>query len=356
MADGVLVTGSSGLVGSAVVEFFCTLGWEVQGVDNHMRADFFGTGADTRWNTARLQSQFPRFAHHELDVRDRRGTDACIAALRPKLIVHAAAQPSHDLAASRPFDDFDVNAGGTLNLLEAARRHVPRAVFVHMSTNKVYGDGPNRIPLTELERRWECNDNRFSQGIGESFSLDQNMHSIFGVSKLAADVMVQEYGRYFDMNTCCLRAGCVTGANHSGVELHGFLSYLIRCHILGTTYRVYGYGGKQVRDNIHAYDVATFILAFCESPRPAEVYNLGGGRANSCSILEAFDKLLEMTDHSTNYEYIETPRRGDHIWYISDLSKAHEHYSWRITRDLDAIFDEILRGWRERIAGVMRGT
>jgi CDP-paratose 2-epimerase len=354
VADRVLVTGSSGLVGSAVVEFFCTLGWEVHGVDNHMRAGFFGTSADTRWNTARLQSQFPRFAHHELDVRDRPGTDACIAALRPKLIVHAAAQPSHDLAASRPFDDFDVNAGGTLNLLEAARRHVPRVVFVHMSTNKVYGDGPNRIALEELDRRWECNDNDFGHGIAESFSVDQSMHSVFGASKLAADVMVQEYGRYFDMKTYSLRAGCVTGANHSGVELHGFLSYPIRCHLLDTTYRVYGYGGKQVRDNIHAYDVASFILAFWENPRPAEVYNLGGGRANSCSILEAFDKLLDITGHPTKYEYIETPGRGDHIWYISDLSKAKEHYSWSITRDLDSIFEELLGSWRERNPGAMR--
>jgi CDP-paratose 2-epimerase len=354
MADRLLVTGSSGLVGSAVVEFFCTLGWEVHGVDNHMRADFFGATADTRWNASRLQSQFSSFVHHELDVRDRRGIDACIAALRPKLIVHAAAQPSHDLAARRPFDDFDVNAGGTLNMLEAARRHVPGVVFVHMSTNKVYGDGPNRISLKELDRRWECDDNRFSHGIPESFSLDQSMHSIFGASKLAADVMVQEYGRYFDMKTCCLRAGCVTGASHSGVELHGFLSYLIRCHLLGTTYRVYGYGGKQVRDNIHAYDVASFIFAFWESPRPAEVYNLGGGRANSCSILEAFDKLVEITRHPASYEYIETSRRGDHIWYISDLSKVHEHYGWSIKRDLDSIFEELLDSWRERLPGAMR--
>ena len=356
MADTLLVTGSSGLVGSAVVEFFCTLDWEVHGVDNHMRADFFGASADTRWNTARLQSKFPRFAHHELDVRDRRGIDACIAALRPQLIVHAAAQPSHDLAARRPFDDFDVNAGGTLSLLEAARRHVPGVVFVHMSTNKVYGDGPNWIPLTELDRRWESVDERFTGGISESFSLDQSIHSIFGVSKLAADVMVQEYGRYFDMKTCCLRCGCVTGANHSGVELHGFLSYLIRCHLQGTTYRVYGYNCKQVRDNIHAYDVAAFILAFWEHPRSAEVYNLGGGRANSCSILEAFDRLTEITHHRTNYEYVGTPRRGDHIWYISDLSKVREHYCWSLTRDLDSIFDEILGSWGERLPGAVRAT
>lgn len=356
MADKLLVTGSSGLVGSAVVELFCELGWEVHGVDNHMRADYFGPSGDTRWNSMRLKGRFPRFAHHELDVRDRRGMDECIDAVRPQLIVHAAAQPSHDLAASRSLDDFDVNAGGTLNALEACRRHVPGVVFVHMSTNKVYGDRPNTIPLIELSRRWECVDKPFTEGIPESFSLDQSLHSIFGASKLAADVMVQEYGRYFGMKTCCLRAGCITGANHSGVEMHGFLSYLVRCHLSGTRYRVYGYSGKQVRDNIHAADVAAFILAVWDNPRPAEVYNLGGGRANSCSILEAFDKLAAITHYNANYHYVETPRRGDHIWYISDLSKAHAHYGWCITRDLDSILDELVSSWRERLAGASQAS
>jgi nucleoside-diphosphate-sugar epimerase len=241
MPERLLVTGSSGLIGSEVVDYFCTLGWEVAGVDNNMRADFFGPGGDTRWNQRRLQSRHSRFTHHELDIRDRRGIDALIDSQRPSLIVHAAAQPSHDLAAARPFDDFDVNAGGTLNLLEAARRHVPKVAFVHMSTNKVYGDGPNTIALKELPTRWDYDDPRFADGVDETYPIDRSTHGIFGASKVAADVMTQEYGRYFGMNTCCLRGGCLTGPRHSGVELHGFLSYLVRCNVEGRRYRVYGY-------------------------------------------------------------------------------------------------------------------
>jgi CDP-paratose 2-epimerase len=258
------------------------------------------------------------------------------------LIVHAAAQPSHDLAATRPFDDFDVNASGTLNLLEATRRNAPRAVFVFMSTNKVYGDRPNAIALKELDTRWDYDDPAYADGIAETFAVDQSMHSLFGASKLAADVMVQEYGRYFDMKTCCLRGGCLTGPNHSGVELHGFLSYLIKCNLEGKLYRVYGYKGKQVRDNIHALDVARFIHAFWESPRSGEVYNLGGGRENSCSILEAFDRIAALSGQRMEYEYVDKNREGDHICYISNLSKMRKHYpGWEITKSLEDIFEEI---------------
>jgi len=256
--------------------------------------------------------------------------------------VHTAAQPSHDLAASRPFDDFDVNATGTLNLLEAARRNVPGVVFAHMSTNKVYGDRPNTIALKELPTRWDYADRAYFNGITEDFSIDQSKHSLFGASKVAGDVMVQEYGRYFSMKTCCLRGGCLTGPNHSGVELHGFLSYLIKCNVEGRLYKVFGYKGKQVRDNIHSLDVARFIHAFYEKPRCGEVYNIGGGRANSVSILEAFERAAECSGKKMNYEYVDQNRAGDHICYISDLSKMKKHYpGWDITKTLDDVFREI---------------
>jgi CDP-paratose 2-epimerase len=337
-----LVTGSSGLIGSEVVSYFSDCGWTINGVDNNMRADFFGTQGDTRWNQKRLLASHPNFRHHELDIRDRPGVASLIETLRPNLIVHAAAQPSHDLAASRPFDDFDVNAGGTLNLLEAARKYAPEAVFVHMSTNKVYGDRPNTIPLKELASRWEYDDRLYQNGITEEFPIDQSKHSLFGASKVAGDVMVQEYGRYFGMKTCCLRGGCLTGPNHSGVELHGFLSYLVRCNVEGRTYKIYGYKGKQVRDNIHSYDVARFIHVFYESPRLGEVYNIGGGRGNSVSILEAFERAAEISGKKMNWEYVEGHRAGDHICYISDLSKMQRDYpSWGITKSLNCIFSEI---------------
>jgi CDP-paratose 2-epimerase len=337
-----LVTGSSGLIGSEVVDYFCRMGWEVHGIDNNMRADFFGDGGDTRWNQLRLLKLHKSFRHHELDVRDRHGVDALIDAVRPSLIVHAAAQPSHDLAASRPFDDFDVNAKGTLNLLEATRRHAPAAAFVYMSTNKVYGDRPNTIPLRELPTRWDYHDPRFADGIGENYPIDQSKHSLFGASKLAADVMVQEYGRYFEMNTCCLRGGCLTGPNHSGVELHGFLSYLVKCNFESRPYRVYGYKGKQVRDNIHSLDVARFIHAFSERPRCGEVYNIGGGRENSISILEAFDEIAAISGKPMRWEYVDEHRSGDHICYISDLAKARSHYpGWDITKSLSDIFADL---------------
>jgi CDP-paratose 2-epimerase len=346
-----LVTGSSGLIGSEVVDYFCREGWSVHGIDNNMRASFFGPQGDTRWNERRLRALHPNFEHHELDIRDRTGVLECLAQLRPEAIVHAAAQPSHDLAASRPFEDFDVNAVGTLNILEAARQHVPEVRFVYLSTNKVYGDRPNGIELSELETRWDYRDATYENGISEDFGIDQSKHSLFGASKVAADIMVQEYGRYFGMPTCCLRGGCLTGPNHSGVELHGFLSYLIRCNVIGRTYKVFGYGGKQVRDNIHALDVARFIHAFIEAPRVGEVYNLGGGRQNSISILEAFAKIEGISRKPMRYDYLEEHRIGDHMCYISDLTKMQAHYpGWGITKNLDAIFEEIYLACRGRAA------
>ena len=337
-----LVTGSSGLIGSEVVDYFCRLGWEVHGMDNNMRADFFGAGGDTRWNQRRLVATHKNFRHHELDIRHRATVLALLQELKPPAIIHTAAQPSHDLAASRPFDDFDVNAVGTLNLLEAARQFCPESPFVHMSTNKVYGDAPNEIPLCELDKRWDYADPAYANGIKETFRIDQSKHSLFGASKVAGDVMVQEYGRYFGMKTCCLRGGCLTGPNHSGVELHGFLSYLIKCNVQGRLYKVFGYKGKQVRDNIHSFDVARFVHGFCENPRCGEVYNIGGGRANSVSILEAFDRAADLSGKKMNYEYVEMNRVGDHICYISDLTKMKAHYpGWDITKNLGDLFREI---------------
>jgi CDP-paratose 2-epimerase len=296
-----------------------------------------------------LADKYQDYLHHELDVRHRPGVRELIRQLRPTLIVHAAAQPSHDLAASRPFDDFDVNAGGTVNMLQATREHAPEAVFVHMSTNKVYGDSPNSIRLQELATRWDYDDPSYHDGIPETFTIDQSKHSLFGASKVAADVYVQEYGRYFNIRCCCLRGGCLTGPNHSGVELHGFLSYLIRCNVEGKLYRVYGYKGKQVRDNIHALDVARFIAAFFEAPRVAEVYNIGGGRDNSISVLEAFDRISGLSGKKMLYEYVDKCREGDHVCYISNLSKMRRHYpSWNISKGLDSIFHEVYESWKNR--------
>jgi CDP-paratose 2-epimerase len=341
-SKSLLVTGSSGLIGSEVVDYFSRRGWDVHGIDNNMRADFFGPQGDTRWNQRRLLAAHSRFRHHEIDIRDRAAVDSAIQSLRPALVVHAAAQPSHDLAAARPFDDFDVNAVGTLNLLEATRRHAPDAVFVHMSTNKVYGDRPNAIRLKELPTRWDYDDPAFIDGIAEDFPIDQSKHSLFGASKVASDIIVQEYGRYFGMKTCCLRGGCLTGPNHSGVELHGFLSYLIKCNVEGRTYKVFGYLGKQVRDNIHSFDVARFIDVFYQHPRCGEVYNIGGGRQNSISILEAFKRIAALSGREMRYDYVDRNREGDHICYVSDLSKMRRHYpGWNISKSLDDIFAEI---------------
>ena len=342
MAKTLLVTGSSGLIGSEVVDYFCKLGSTVHGVDNNFRADLFGPKGDNRWNQRRLVMRHSTFTHHELDIRDRQAIGKLVAMIRPDLLVHTAAQPSHDLAASRPFDDFDINAGGTLNLLEAARQHSPDVVFVHMSTNKVYGDRPNSIRLRELSTRWDFDDPEYQNGIPESFPIDQSKHSLFGASKVAADVYVQEFGRYFGMRTCCLRGGCLTGPNHSGVELHGFLSYLVKCNLEGRTYKIFGYKGKQVRDNIHSLDVARFIHAFAEKPRSGEVYNIGGGRRNSCSLLEAFDRIAALSGKKMVHEYVDQNREGDHICYLSDLSKMRAHYpNWNISQSLDDIFDQM---------------
>jgi CDP-paratose 2-epimerase len=345
-----IVTGSNGLIGSEVVAHFDRLGWQVVGVDNNMRRDFFGEKGDTRWNQHRLEATCRHFRHHELDIRDRSGVQVLIEQIKPDMIVHAAAQPSHDLAASRPFDDFDVNAVGTLNLLEATHRFAPKAVFAYMSTNKVYGDRPNTIPLVELETRWDYADPVFADGIDESFSIDQSKHSLFGASKVAGDMLVQEYGRYFGMMTCCLRGGCLTGPNHSGVELHGFLSYLIRCNVEEREYTIFGYKGKQVRDNIHSHDVARCIEVFYEDPQSGAVFNLGGGRANTVSILEAFDRVEQLTGKPMRYHYVDEARVGDHICYISNLAHMRESLpGWDITKSLDDIFDEIAVSWQQRL-------
>ncbi|MGB7157262.1 MAG: NAD-dependent epimerase/dehydratase family protein [Tepidisphaeraceae bacterium] len=345
-----LVTGSSGLIGSEVCIYFAReQGWEVNGADNNGRATFFGPAGDTRWNQQRLQQTLRGFKHHELDIRDRDAVLKLIETLRPNAIVHTAAQPSHDLAAKMPFDDFDTNAVGTMNLLEATRRHAPEAIFVHMSTNKVYGDAPNEIPLKELDTRWEYSRKEDFAGVREDMRIDRSKHSLFGASKVAADVMVQEYGRYFGLRSCALRGGCLTGPNHSGVELHGFLSYLVKCNLEGRKYSVYGYKGKQVRDNIHSLDVARFIHAFIENPRCGEVYNLGGGRGNSCSILEAFKLAEDVSGKRMVHEYVDKNREGDHICYISDLAKIKSHYpKWDISKSLADIFNEIHRSWIER--------
>jgi CDP-paratose 2-epimerase len=346
----ILVTGSSGLIGSEVVTYFDELDWEVHGIDNNMRADFFGPAGDTRWNQARLEATCQNFKHHELDIRDRPALLKCIEALQPELVVHAAAQPSHDLGARRPFDDFDVNATGTLNLLEAVHQHQPEAVFVHMSTNKVYGDSPNELPLKELPTRWEYAQSEDYNGIREDMRIDRSTHSLMGASKTAADIMVQEYGRYFGLKTCCLRGGCLTGPNHAGVELHGFLSYLVKINVTGGTYRIFGYKGKQVRDNIHAFDVARLIEQIYHAPRVGEVYNLGGGRGNSVSILEAFDAVAQLSGRPMQFEQTDKNRAGDHICYISDLSKIKQHYpAWEITKTLPMIFEEIYQGWQARM-------
>lgn len=346
-----LVTGSSGLIGSEVCTYFASHGWKIHGVDNNQRAVFFGPKGDTRWNQERLQSSIDSFVHHELDIRDRPRVLSLIETIKPDAIVHTAAQPSHDKAAAIPFDDFDTNATGTLNFLEAARQFCPESPFVHMSTNKVYGDRPNRIDLKELETRWDYADPLYADGIAESFSIDQSKHSLFGASKVAADVMVQEYGRYFGMPTCCLRGGCLTGPKHAGVELHGFLSYLVKCNLDGREYNIFGYKGKQVRDNIHAVDVARFMYAFIEKPRVAEIYNLGGGKNNSCSILEAFKLTEKFSGKEMRYTYLDENRIGDHMCYYSDLSKMRSHYpSWDISVSLEETIQQIVEAWQQRLA------
>ena len=340
----VLVTGSSGLIGSETVTFFDQRGWQVHGIDNNMRRDLFGPDGDTTWNLERLRKTTRHFTPYDLDIRNREVILRLVERCRPDLIIHCAAQPSHDLAKDRPFDDFDINAVGTLTLLEAARRHCPETPFIFMSTNKVYGDAPNAKRLVELSTRWDYAEPKDYNGIAEDCPVDATLHSLFGVSKLAADVMVQEYGRYFNMPTVCFRGGCLTGPNHSSVELHGFLAYLARAVKEGRTYRIYGYKGKQVRDNIHSYDVCTAFEAFYARPRAAAVYNLGGGRANSISIVEAIDRLQYLIEKKLRVEYMADNRIGDHICYISDLHKLRTDYpEWEITHSLDDIVVELAR-------------
>ena len=344
----ILVTGSSGLIGREIVNFFSNDGWTDHGIDNNQREVFFGKSGSTRWNQQRLINSFPNFRHYELDIRDRQNIFDLVNSINPLAIVHTAAQPSHDRAASIPLDDFDTNATGTINLLEAARQYCKESPFVHLSTNKVYGDTPNKLKIVEKQTRWDFQEEPWINGIPESLSIDQSKHSVFGASKLAADIMVQEYGKYFNMPTCCLRGGCLTGPNHSGVELHGFLSYLVKCNLEKLEYTIFGYQGKQVRDNIHSYDVASFIDEFIKSPRVGEVYNLGGGKENSISMIEAFKLIESISGNLMNFKYSEKAREGDHIVYYSDLRKIKSHYpNWKIKYDIKSIFEEIYYSWKK---------
>lgn len=345
----ILITGSSGLIGSEAVAHFDALGHEIVGIDNNMRAVFFGPKGDTAWNTGRLQRSFPRFRHIDIDIRDRERVFALFEQERFGAIIHTAAQPSHDRAAAIPLLDFEVNAVGTINLLEANRQFSLESPFVHLSTNKVYGDAPNEIALKELDTRWDYADETFAHGIPETFRIDRSKHSLFGASKVAGDVMVQEYGRYFGMPTVCLRGGCLTGPGHSGVELHGFLSYLVKCNLEENEYTVFGYKAKQVRDNIHSYDVARFIETFIASPRSGAVYNLGGGKQNSISMLEAFALTESITGKPMRWKYDERNREGDHICYYSDLRQMQTDYpSWAITKDVPTTIREIAESWALR--------
>ncbi|MEZ6035093.1 MAG: NAD-dependent epimerase/dehydratase family protein [Planctomycetaceae bacterium] len=345
----VLVTGSSGLIGSEAVTFFDALEMEIIGVDNNMRAEFFGEKGDTTWNRQRLEQDCRHFKHQQLDIRDRAAVLDLFRRSKFDLIIHAAAQPSHDLAASIPFDDFDVNAVGTLNLLEACRRHTPDAVFIFMSTNKVYGDGPNFLNLTELETRWDYADSKYSHGIAEDFPIDHCLHSLFGASKVAADVMTQEYGRYFGMKTGVFRGGCLTGPSHSGVELHGFLSYLVSQCLRQGPYTIFGYKGKQVRDQIHSFDVISAFWHFAQNPRPGEVYNLGGGKQNSASLLECVELIEQISGKRPTLTYSEQNRTGDHICYYSDLRKLKSHYpDWKLKYSLPEIVAEMVQTHQQK--------
>ncbi len=339
----VLVTGSSGLIGSEAVEYYDHQGHTTFGIDNNMRAVYFGLKGDTTWNLQRLKQVTQNFTHYDIDIRDRQPVFDLFQQHRFDLIIHCAAQPSHDKAKDIPLLDFEVNALGTINLLEATRQFCAEAVFIHMSTNKVYGDAPNELPLVELETRYDYAQDKDYFGIAEDCRIDRCLHSIFGASKTAADIMAQEYGRYFGLNVGIFRGGCLTGASQSGVELHGFLSYLVKIAVAGERYTVFGYKGKQVRDNIHSYDVIQAFEAFRSNPRPGEVYNLGGGRDNSLSILEAIARLEAIIERKINWRYQNQNRVGDHICYISDLRKLQSHFpNWQITRTLDNILVELV--------------
>lgn len=347
-----LVTGSAGLIGAETVRFMSGKGFSVVGIDNDMRRYFFGAEASTDWSRRQLQESVPGYVHHAADIRDEKSIDRVFGTYNSdvKLIVHTAAQPSHDWAAREPLTDFGVNALGTLVLLEAARKHCPDAVFIFTSTNKVYGDSPNELPLVEMPTRWEIEpSHRWANGIDETMSIDQSKHSLFGASKVAADVLVQEYGRYFGMKTGVFRGGCLTGGGHSGTELHGFLSYLMRCCLEGRPYTVFGYKGKQVRDNIHSYDLVNMFWHFSQNPHPGEVYNAGGSRHSHCSMLEAIALCEEIAGRKLRWKYTETNRIGDHIWYVSDVSKFRFHYpAWSYRYDLRAILEAIYDGWSRR--------
>ncbi|ACI20595.1 NAD-dependent epimerase/dehydratase family protein [Thermodesulfovibrio yellowstonii] len=349
-----LITGSAGLIGSESVRFFAQKGFTIVGIDNDMRKVFFGEEASTRWNLERLKEEVPEYIHYEVDIRDQQKIEQIFKEYNTdiKLIVHTAAQPSHDWAAKDPFTDFTVNANGTLVLLEMTRRYCPEAVFIFTSTNKVYGDAPNQLPLIELDTRWELDKSHpyYEYGIDESMSIDQSKHSLFGASKVAADILVQEYGRYFGMKTVCFRGGCLTGPNHSGTQLHGFLAYLMKCAITGENYTVFGYKGKQVRDNIHSFDLVNMFWHFYQNPRCGEVYNAGGSRYSNCSMLEAIKMCEEITGKKLNWSYTDTNRIGDHIWWISDVRKFKKHYpTWEFTRDIKQILIEIFGGLVKRL-------
>jgi CDP-paratose 2-epimerase len=342
----VLVTGSAGLIGSESVRFFGDRGYTVVGIDNNMRQVFFGDDASTDWNRDRLVEQYgERYIHHQIDIRDREAITEIFQTYSTDidLIIHTAAQPSHDWAAKDPFTDFTVNANGTLNLLENTRQICSEAVFIFCSTNKVYGDTPNFLPLVEQELRWEIEENHpYYNGIDEFMSIDQSKHSLFGASKVAADVLVQEYGRYFNMKTASFRGGCLTGPSHSGTQLHGFLSYLMKCTMTGDHYSVLGYKGKQVRDNIHSYDLVNAFYHFYQAPRVAEVYNIGGSRFSNCSLVEAIQQCEVIAEKKLNWSYVETNRIGDHIWWISDVQKFKNHYpGWELTYTVTDILKEI---------------
>jgi CDP-paratose 2-epimerase len=341
-----IITGAAGLVGSESVRFFCELGFDVIGVDNDMRRYFFGDEASTRWALDELREAYPAFSNVSADIRDYDAMARLFAerAGDIDLVIHTAAQPSHDWAAKEPLTDFGINAQGTINMLEATRLHAPDAVFIFTSTNKVYGDTPNALPLEELETRWEIAGSHpyHERGIDESMTIDNSKHSIFGASKVAADVMVQEYGRYFGMKTGVFRGGCLTGPNHSGAELHGFLAYLMKCAVTGKEYRIFGYKGKQVRDNIHSADLVNAFHHFYRSPRAGEAYNMGGSRFSNCSMLEAIAICEEISGNRMQTQYVENNRIGDHIWWISDVAKFESHFpEWHLTKDVKDILGEI---------------
>lgn len=343
----ILITGSAGLIGSQSAKFFIEKGFTIVGIDNNMRAYFFGEEASTKWNQEKLESDFKdKYIHYNIDIRDKDAVEKLFQSHNFDLIIHTAAQPSHDWAAKEPFTDFSVNAEGTLVLLENFRKYASDAVFIFTSTNKVYGDTPNLLPLVELEDRYEIDKSHpyFEYGIDESMSIDQSKHSIFGASKVAADVMVQEYGRYFNLKTVCFRGGCLTGPAHSGAELHGFLAYLAKCIVTGKKYSIFGYKGKQVRDNIHSYDLVNAFFHFYNNPRVGEVYNMGGSRHSNISMKEAISSLEKITGKKANVEYLDKNREGDHIWYVSDVRKFKSHYpDWDYAYDMDKILEEIVK-------------